>query len=501
MLATVGSATVFGVEGRAVHVEVHVSNGLPGFTIVGLPDTSCREARDRVRAALLSSGLKWPQRRVTVNLAPSGVRKAGAGLDLAIAIGILIADDQITADAARDRAFVGELGLDGTLRGVPGIVPLLDAMHASEIVLPMECVVPPDDLEIVKYRGVSSLCELVMALEGKAPWPVQPEFGESVESSSLLDLADVVGQPVPRIAIELAAAGRHHLLLVGPPGAGKTLLASRLPGILPALNAREARAVARIYSAAGVSRSLRSVAPPFRAPHHGASTVSLVGGGTSLMRPGEISLACHGVLFLDELGEFSVTALESLRQPLERGSINISRASATATLPADFLLVAAMNPCPCGQDGAPGDCRCSDAARQRYSRRLSGPLMDRFDLRVIVGRADPVQLLAPPNGEESASVLERVKAARSRAEERGVRANAELSPRALEDHCTLGAGANDVLQRLLSKNDLTARGLHRVRTVALTMADLAGEAPVLTRENLVLATSLRAPVSQLMGGS
>ncbi|MFV1992093.1 MAG: YifB family Mg chelatase-like AAA ATPase, partial [Acidimicrobiales bacterium] len=393
------------------------------------------------------------------------------------------------------------LGLDGTLRGVSGIVPLLDAMQASEIVLPMECIVTPDDLELVKYRGVSSLSELIMALEGRAPWPDQPEFGGSTESTTLLDLADVVGQPVPRIAVELAAAGRHHLLLVGPPGAGKTLLASRLPGILPGLDPRESREVARIYSPAGVARSLRSVSPPFRAPHHGASTVSLVGGGTSLMRPGEISLACHGVLFLDELGEFSVTALESLRQPLETGSINISRASATATLPADFLLVAAMNPCPCGQDGAPGDCRCSDAARQRYSRRLSGPLMDRFDLRVIVGRADPVQLLSPPNGEKSASVLERVEGARRRAKERGVRANAELNPRSLEEHSTIGPGANDLLERLLSKNDLTARGLHRVKTVALTMADLSDEAPVLTRENLVLATSLRAPVAQLMGGS
>ncbi|MFV1990820.1 MAG: YifB family Mg chelatase-like AAA ATPase, partial [Acidimicrobiales bacterium] len=315
MLATVGSATVFGVEGRAVHVEVYVSNGLPGFTIVGLPDTSCREARDRVRAALLSSGLNWPRRRVTVNLAPSGVRKAGSGLDLAIAVGILIADDQLPGEVAKDRAFVGELGLDGTLRGVAGIVPLLDAMQASEVVLPLECSMPTDELDDVRYRGVACLQDLVLALEGEAPWPEQPVISEVADAEILADLGDVVGQPVPRTAVEIAAAGRHHLLLVGPPGAGKTLLATRLPGILPELDPRECREVARIYSAAGVTRSYRSTTPPFRAPHHGASTVSLVGGGTALMRPGEISLACHGVLFLDELGEFSVTALESLRQP------------------------------------------------------------------------------------------------------------------------------------------------------------------------------------------
>ncbi len=501
MLATVGSATVFCVEGRAVHVEVHVSNGLPGFSIVGLPDTSCREARDRVRAALLSSGLDWPQRRVTVNLAPSGVRKAGSGLDLAIAVGILIADDQLPGEVARDRAFVGELGLDGTLRGVAGIVPLLDAMQASEVVLPLECSLPSYESDGVRYRGVSSLRELMAALEGEAPWPEQPVVPEATEAEVLADLRDVVGQSVPRMAVEISAAGRHHLLLVGPPGAGKTLLATRLPGILPTLEPRECREVARIYSAAGVARSIRSVTPPFRAPHHGSSTVSLVGGGTSLMRPGEISLACHGVLFLDELGEFSVTALESLRQPLERGSINISRATSTTTLPADFLLVAAMNPCPCGQDGAPGHCRCSDSARHRYSRRLSGPLMDRFDLRVIVGRANPVQLLSPPDGERSEAVLERVIEARRRAQERGVRANASLSAEQLLAQSALGPGANELLERLLKTNNLTARGLHRVKLVALTMADLAGDDPVLTRENLVLATSLRAAVGQLMGGA
>lgn len=497
MLATVGAATVFGVQGRQVRVEVHVSNGLPGFTIVGLPDTSCREARDRVRAALLSSDLKWPQRRVTVNLAPSGLRKVGSGLDLAIAVGILVADGQVRPEATRDRAFLGELGLDGALRGVPGMVPLLDAIEASEIVLPRDSGGLRIEGDGPIYRTISNLKQLFAVFENDEPWPEPPPVVASLAVDATLDLADVAGQEVPRLALEVAAAGHHHLLFVGPPGTGKTLLASRIPGILPDLDNEQRREVSRIFSAAGLTRPLNLLRPPFRSPHHGASTVSLVGGGSKSMSPGEISLACHGVLFLDELGEFSVSGLESLRQPLERGEIEISRAALSVTLPAKFLLVAAMNPCPCGQDGGPGSCRCSDASKSRYTRRLSGPLMDRFDLRVLVTRPKPSQLLGKRDGESTEQVRERVGFARQRAESRGVTANAYLSDAQVDDEFPLQPDGRSYLEKLLIRGDLSGRGLRRVKLVAVTLADLERRDPLLDHKSLAAAVSLRSSVRRL----
>jgi magnesium chelatase family protein len=494
VLAIVPSAVLHGVEGRPVRVEVHVSNGLPGFTVVGLPDTACRESRDRVRAALLSSSLPWPLRKVTVNLAPSGVRKQGAGLDLAIAIGLLAANGDLPADAVAGCAFLGELGLDGTVRPVTGTVPLVDALHAPTVVVATSAATEAALVGRHQVRAVGTLLEAVAALRGEQPWPDPPDPPPVVPPPPGPDLADVRGQRVARLALEVSAAGGHHLLLVGPPGAGKTMLAARLPGLLPDLDDPEALEATRIHSAAGETLPSAGLVrrPPFRAPHHGASAVSLVGGGTALLRPGEISLASNGVLVLDELGEFPPTVLDGLRQPLEEGVIRITRARGSARFPARFLLVAATNPCPCGQGGPPGACRCSDQARSRYARRLTGPLVDRFDLRVDVSRPDPGELLTGPSGEPTAEVAQRVLAARARARRRGVRCNAELPAPRLDELAPVTPGALRLLDMALRVGALSGRGLHRVRRVARTLADLAGRDGPLAEEDIGLALQLRA---------
>lgn len=493
MLAAVQSAVLIGVDGLPVTVEVHVGNGLPGFTVVGHPDGVCREARDRVRAAVLSTGLEWPQRRVTVNLAPSDRLKTGAGLDLAMCLALLAASKQLPAAALDGLGALGELGLDGSIRAVRGMVPLAAATTCRSLVVPAGQYAQAQLVGRRQVRPATHLRELVAALKGAEAWPPPPRAPDPTPAPPPPDLADVRGQPMARWAVEVAAAGGHHLMMTGPPGAGKSMLATRLVGLLPPLGRRQALEVTRIHSAAGLLGDGAGLveAPPFMSPHHRASAVSLLGGGSATLRPGVLSLAHHGVLFLDELGEFPPFVLDSLRQPLEDGLVRIHRAQAAAVFPARFLLVAASNPCPCGGGDRDDECVCPAHARLRYLRRLNGPLMDRFDLRVRVRRPDVGQLLGGVEGEPTSVVALRVMAARQRAEERGQVMNAALPAGRLDVLAPLTLGARRLAEKRLRGGQLTARGLHRVRRVALTLADLAGVEPPLTEQQLSEAMALR----------
>ena len=501
MLAMVASATLVGVQGQPISVEVHVSTGLPSFSIVGLPDASCRESRDRVRAAILSSGLRWPQKRITVNLAPTGVRKGGAGLDLPIAVALLVADEQLPQPATETKAFIGELGLDGSLRHVPGTLALVHALDRPSVVLPASCAAEARLVPDVDVCSAPTLKALAFALRGQCAWPKTPDLPAPPSDAAGPDLADVRGQPLGRLAVEVAAAGGHHLLMVGPPGAGKTMLAERLPGLLPPLGPVEALEVTRVHSAAGLPLppAVLIRRPPFRAPHHSASPVSLIGGGGTQMRPGELSCAHRGVMFLDELGEFPTDVLDMLRQPLEEGQVLVCRARASVTFPAKVLLVAAMNPCPCGSERGPGSCRCRDTAKARYAARVSGPLLDRFDLRIYVDRPDVTDLVptdrSPVSSPESSAVVAgRVAAARARAASRGVPSNSEIPGHRLDELAPLQREAAALLETRLRQGQLSARGLHRVRKVARTMADLAGWDGHVRPEDVYSALALRAPI-------
>ena len=473
--STIGCA-LWGLETAIVTVEVDVANGLPHFAIVGLPDTAVQEARERVRAAIRNAGFEFPLRRVTVNLAPAERRKEGTGFDLPIAIAILRATGQLKADP--DGLLLGELALDGALRPVRGAMPRVRRALAAGIA---RVYVPAGNAGEAAALGAetfgfATLRDVIAHFDGSgrtAPAVAPPPAAAPRFRS---DLADIVGQETPKRALEIAAAGGHNLLFVGPPGTGKTLLARALPSILPPLDPDEAVEASAVHSVAGLIDPDRPllVARPFRAPHHTASHLALVGGGTP-PRPGEVSLAHGGALFLDEFAEFQPSALDTLREPLEEGAITISRAGSAATYPARFVLVAAMNPCPCGHTGDPSvECTCLPDAVQRYRGRISGPVLDRIDLRVFVPRVEYERLRDDERPELSAIVRARVCAARSRMRSRGVRVNAELGVAGVRKHCRLDAGADRLMAEAMRSRRLSARGYHRVLRVARTAADLDG---------------------------
>ncbi len=482
-LAVVRTRAIDGLDAPAVQVEVHLANGLPSFTLVGLADTEVKEARERVRAALAHSGLGFPNnKRITVNLAPAELPKESGRFDLPIALGILAAAGQIDGRALDRFEFAGELSLAGELRPVRGALALALALRSEgagrALVLPTASACEAALAAGVDVRTAAHLLDVVAALQaGEAAQPLAPARPSPARAAAVgLDMRDVRGQAGAKRALEIAAAGQHSLLMVGAPGTGKSMLAQRLPGLLPPMQDAEALAAAAIASLARAFDPAQWMVRPFRAPHHSATAAALVGGG-SPPRPGEISLAHAGVLFLDEMPEMPRIALEALREPLETGRITISRAARQATFPARFLMVAAMNPCPCGYLGAFAatgrTCRCTPDAVLRYQGRLSGPLLDRIDIQVEVPAIKPMDLMAAADGEASAVIAARVAGARAIQLARQGTSNAEMPVADLERHCALDAAGRDLLQRSAQRLGWSGRGLHRVQRLARTIADLA----------------------------
>ncbi len=493
MLATARTFTLDGIVARPVRVEVDVHRGLPGFAIVGLPDAAVREARERVRAAMVNCGFEFPLQRIVVNLAPASLRKAGPGMDLAIASALLTASGQLQWEGLSRVALAGELALDGSTRPISGALAIAEAAReggAEEIVVPAENGPEAALAAGIEVLGVDGLGQLPALAAGE--WRPQPPRALPLEVEGDVgrpDLADLRGQPHLRHALEVSAAGGHSLLMIGPPGAGKSLAASRLPSILPPLAAVEALEVARIASACGRLNGVLPVGRPFRAPHHTISPAGLVGGGAP-PRPGEATIAHRGVLFLDELCEFRRDALEALRAPLESGEVAIARASGSRSLPCRFMLVAAANPCPCGRGEADPDCSCAPLAVQRYQGRLSGALADRIDILASIRQPQAAEI-GGPAGEASADVRARVVVARERQERRlgPGRCNAEMTPAEARE-CALSPEAGELLTQLYSRQRLSGRAHDRSLRLAQTIADLSA-AESIGEDEMAQALQLR----------
>ena len=481
MICSVKTLGIAGISGSAVTAECYISNGLPGFDIVGLPDAAVKEARERVRAAAKSSGLSFPVSRITVNLAPASQKKGGTHYDLPILIGILAASGSVRRPKSTT-AFLGEVGLDGTVRPVSGVLPM--ALAAAQEGIQYLFVPAENAAEATLARGprivpVHTVRELASVLNGESSFEEEPLWEPTPETENLLDFKDVLGQENVKRALEVAAAGSHNVLLIGPPGSGKSMLSKRLPSILPDMTWEEALEVSQIYSVMGLLTSKRPLITtrPFRSPHHTVSNAGLAGGGTN-PKPGEISMAHQGVLFLDEMPEFHKDTLDIMRQPLEDGKVTISRVSGTVTYPAECMLVCAMNPCKCGWYGDPsGRCRCSERDVERYRSRISGPMLDRIDIVVEVPAVHFEDLRSRAEAEPSAEVKKRVNAARAIQNKRfgtGGMCNARMGPEQMRQFCDLGEASAELMKNAFEAMGLTARSYDRILKVARTVADLDG---------------------------